>query len=48
MEKDPIKITKKYKKYIYICTRFKRGGIYNMQNFLNILKNKSNNLRESQ
>ena len=30
-----------------VCTRFKRGGVYNMQN-LNIVKNKSNNLRESQ
>ena len=48
MEKDPIKITKKYIKKKDVCTRFKRGGIYNMQNFLNIDKNKSNNLRESQ
>lgn len=48
MAKDPIKITNKYQNEKKdVCTRFKRGGVYNMQN-LNTVKNKSNNLRESQ
>ena len=48
MAKDPIKITNKYQNEKKdVCARFKRGGVYNMQN-LNIVKNKSNNLRESQ
>ena len=45
MAKEPIKITNTFQNEKKdVCTRFKRGGIYNMQN-LNTVKNKSNNLR---